>query len=397
MGRWEQEKNSYKISVIVPIYNIEEYIPECIESIVRQTHSNLQIILVDDGSVDSSGKICDTYARQDNRIQVIHQENAGLVMARKAGLEVANGDYIGFVDGDDYIEADFYETLLNFIVEDQVDFVHTGCIYEKHDISIKRCQFFTGIYELNMDTTVKLINEYVLGDGEERHITFSIWSKLYRSEFIKRCYAKIPFYQSMGEDLLCLCICLLEGKRVSFHSEALYHYNLRHSSLVNSTDLTIILKMARLYSRLLSVFENYDVAGQVKSNLDKYTINSILSFITRSGKYYDFVNAYIFDKVELIKNKKIVIYGAGVVGQGYYAQLCKYATSSIVGWVDADYKNIHFDYANVVGVDEIENMQYDLILIALKNSDTANEVKLQLQGIGVPEWKIVWEKPKALA
>lgn len=390
------DNNFYKISVIVPVYNIEEYIPHCIESIVGQTYSNLQIILVDDGSTDSSGRICDRYAEQDDRIQVIHQENGGLVLARKAGLNAAEGDFIGFVDGDDYIESDFYESLLNFILEEQVDFVHTGYVYERNNVSIKRCQFETKVYELDRDTTVKIINDYVLGNSEERHVTFSIWSKLYKSVFIKKCYDKIPLYQSMGEDLLCLCLCLLEGKRASFHKETLYHYNLRHSSLVNSTDITIIFKIFRLYNALWEVFKAYNISDYVESNFERHIVNSIFTSLTRSGKFYDFINAYIFDNVELLKNRKIVIYGAGIVGQGYYAQLSKYTSCTIAGWVDRDYRNIHFDYSNVVGIEEIKNMQYDFILIAVKNSDTANEIRKQLRDMGIPKRKIIWENPRSL-
>lgn len=396
MNKVDSDKNSYKISVIVPVYNIEEYVSQCVESIIGQTYTNLQIILVDDGSTDSTGRICDRYAEQDDRIQVIHQENAGLVFARKVGLNVAEGDFIGFVDGDDFIEPDFCELLLHFILEDQVDFVHTGYVYEKQNISIKRCQFETKVYELGKIAAINILNDYVLGSGEERHIAFGTCTKFYRSEFIKKCYDKVPFYQSMGEDLVCLCVCLLEGKSVSFHKETLYHYNLRNSSLVNSVDMTIIPQLARLYNTLLDVMETYGVADNVKSNLERYFVNSILTSLTRGGKWDDFINAYIFDRVDLIKDKKIVIYGAGVVGKGYYAQICKYTSCTIVGWVDADYRNIHLDYSEVVGVEDIKNMQYDLVLIAVKYRNVADEIRERLRDMGVPERKIVWEKPKAL-
>lgn len=389
-------KNCYRISVIVPVYNIEDYITQCIESIIGQTYFNLQIVLVDDGSTDSSGKICDKYAEKDDRIQVIHQANGGLVSARKAGLKVAEGDFIGFVDGDDYIEPNFYETLLNFLIEDQVDFVHTGHIFEKHNVSIKKCQFESGVLDLDKDTTVNLINNYIFGSNGEQHIDFSTCTKLYKSGFIKKCYDKVPSYQSMGEDLVCICVCLLEGKRASFHKETLYHYNLRHSSLVNSIDITIFLKMSRLYSNLMDIFDTYNIIDQVRYNLESSTMNSILTSLVRSGKYYDFINAYVFDRVDLIKDKKIVIYGAGIVGKGYYAQLCKYACCTVVGWIDADYKNIKFDYTEVVGVEEIKNMQYDLILIAVKYREIAEEIRKSLRDMDVPEWKIVWENPRTL-
>ena len=103
------------ISIIVPVYNVEKYVEKCINSIINQTYKNLQIILVDDGSKDNSGKICDEFKLKDNRIEVIHKNNGGLSDARNAGLKLAKGDYIGFVDSDDYIEADMYETLYNLI------------------------------------------------------------------------------------------------------------------------------------------------------------------------------------------------------------------------------------------------------------------------------------------
>ncbi len=101
-----------KISIIVPIYNVEQYLDRCIKSIVEQTYRNLEIILVDDGSPDSCGDICDRWAKIDERIKVLHKENGGLSSARNVGLDVATGDYIGFVDSDDYIAPDMYETLL---------------------------------------------------------------------------------------------------------------------------------------------------------------------------------------------------------------------------------------------------------------------------------------------
>lgn len=118
--------NNPLISIIVPIYNIEKYVSKCIESILQQTYQNIQIILVDDGSLDQSGIICDKYAALDCRIEVIHQCNQGLVVARKSGLKIARGEYIGFVDGDDYISHDMYDKLLKEIQQNDADFVHSG-------------------------------------------------------------------------------------------------------------------------------------------------------------------------------------------------------------------------------------------------------------------------------
>ena len=113
--------NEKQVSIIVPIYNIRQYLDKCLSSIITQSYQNLEIILVDDGSTDESGTICDKYAACDKRIKVIHKRNGGLVSARKEGIKAAAGIYIGFVDGDDYIEPEMYEMLVRSIEEMQVD------------------------------------------------------------------------------------------------------------------------------------------------------------------------------------------------------------------------------------------------------------------------------------
>lgn len=114
------------VSVVVPVYNVEKYLDRCVESIVKQTYENLEIILVDDGSLDQSGAMCDEWAQKDARIKVVHKKNGGLSDARNKGVEVATGDYIGFVDSDDYIALDTYEVLVKLIQENDVDISMCG-------------------------------------------------------------------------------------------------------------------------------------------------------------------------------------------------------------------------------------------------------------------------------
>ncbi len=114
------------ISVIVPVYNVEEYLPRCIDSIINQTYKNLEIILVDDGSPDNCGKICDEYAKKDSRIVVIHKENGGQSTAKNMALDIAKGEYIGFVDSDDYIAPNMYEELYQNLIDNQCDIAMCG-------------------------------------------------------------------------------------------------------------------------------------------------------------------------------------------------------------------------------------------------------------------------------
>ena len=114
------------VSVVVPIFNIEAFLSECVESLIRQTYKNIEIILVNDGSTDNCGKICDEYSRIDARIQVIHKNNGGLISARKAGLEFSKGEYVAYVDGDDWVEPEMYGTLLRHAKESNADVVAAG-------------------------------------------------------------------------------------------------------------------------------------------------------------------------------------------------------------------------------------------------------------------------------
>lgn len=145
--------NNDLISIVVPVYNVEKYVKYCVESIVNQKYNNLEIILVDDGSTDNSGKICDEYSKLDNRIKVIHKENGGLADARNVGISYATGEYIGFVDSDDYIHPDFYQTLYDLLLDNNAD--------------ISECQFLRIAVEKIEDAknildseNSKVVNEY---------------------------------------------------------------------------------------------------------------------------------------------------------------------------------------------------------------------------------------------
>lgn len=149
------------ISVMVPVYNVAPYITNCLESLIHQTYTNLEIILVDDGSTDNSLEICQEYAKKDKRIKVIHKENGGLSTARNAGLDVATGDYYSFVDSDDYISTRFYEIMLNVALEHSADIVE--CDYNKipfEDVTPENRDSFLDIKENRQVSIIIMKNLY---------------------------------------------------------------------------------------------------------------------------------------------------------------------------------------------------------------------------------------------
>ena len=205
------------ISIIVPVYQAEKYIRQCIDSLLSQTYAEFEILLVDDGSLDSSGYICDEYAQKNSRIKVIHQQNMGVSAARNAGLDMATGDYIGFVDADDWIEPNMYERMHEWIKSEDVQIAICGWIL--HD------EYSGGVNVLSNNDHALLEKQQALyyalrGDSFEGYT----WNKLFDSKLFasKKCRFREDIY--VCEDLLVTIGCINMAKSVYYCSEPLYHY-----------------------------------------------------------------------------------------------------------------------------------------------------------------------------
>lgn len=209
------------ISIIVPIYNVENYLYKCINSIVNQTYSNLEIILVDDGSPDGCGLICDEYAAKDGRIHVIHKENGGLSDARNAGLDIMTGDYVGFVDSDDWIEADMYEKLLANIKNFEADMAFGGVSddLEKDDrvISIKTSDYGAKPFA---ESKTEAMKRYFLG-------SWAAWDKLYKADLFDN--IRFPVGE-INEDEAIVLQLLDQCEKVCYTNTIFYHYMKRENS-----------------------------------------------------------------------------------------------------------------------------------------------------------------------
>lgn len=381
-----------KLSVIIPIYNVCDYLDKCIESVINQTYKNLEIILVDDGSKDQSGQICDRVAEYDSRIRVIHKENGGLVSARKAGLEVATGDYIGFVDGDDYIEPLFYEVLLNQIVKTNSDFVHTSLVEEKNGVEIKKYSCMEQIINNDLNSCVEIIRTSIFGESMDNIITQSVVTKLFRKELIRECYGNVPDDNSQGEDAICFVLCLLKAKTISVQTSPLYHCRKREGSYTDYTRVKNIEEIWRQYRELEKIFIKSNIYQYLQKDMDSFYLKFTLNIVKRIRPTCD-VHIYYFKNVKILCGKRIVLYGAGAVGQDFYSQISKYVSCEIVAWIDKSYKSYKFDYRKVENADNIVDYQYDYIVIAVKSEQIAVDIKDWMQRKGVRLDKILWDKP----
>lgn len=206
------------VSVIVPVYNVERFLEKLILSIIRQTYKNLEIILIDDGSQDNSGSICDYYAKQDNRIKVVHKENGGVSSARNLGLDICSGEYISFIDGDDWVEPDYIEYLLSVMNFANADMAFSDKIFTTRD----RTQNTKDFYEVwDSEKTVALF----LYPG----IAIGCWNKIYRRKFL--CDHDIRFkMQRSGEGMHFIVTAAQYAKNIGVGHRKIYNYRLNNEN-----------------------------------------------------------------------------------------------------------------------------------------------------------------------
>lgn len=380
------------VSIIVPIYNIEQYLERCIESIINQVYKELEIVLVNDGSTDNSGAICDRYAVKDSRIRVIHKKNGGLVSARKAGLEIATGQYIGFVDGDDYINEDMYQELVKNIKATDADFVHSGYINKSGNCLYPE----NAIFDLEHgDVIESFLRDYILDHTSELRIIPCIWSKLFKAELIKSSYKFVPDTQSIGEDWISLLECIFQSKKISLLNFAAYHYTIRQGSLCHLNDINDFLWQAGYYKALEATLKKYGYYEKEKKWLDAMLLSTIWTSMERRFPVDFAMSRFSFRNIGLLLGKRIVLYGAGEVGRDYYSQISRYTNCRIVRWVDADFRNIYYDCTEIVGKDYLKSDDFDYLIIAIKNKKIAEKVKdILIKEDLVEASKILWEKPE---
>jgi len=278
-----------KISVILPIYNVEKYICECIDSIVNQTYKNLEIILVDDGSPDSCPQICDEYAKKDNRIKVIHRENGGVSSARNRGIKEATGEYIAFVDPDDWLEVDMYEKLYKYISENSCEVVL--CQYCKNGNKNLKEQF-----KFNSEVITQRIlsreeiknvflKNFIAIDSDEI-VMGSICRGVYKSEIIKD---KVLFDEEMkiAEDLCFLLNILLNINNLFLTNEILYNYRENSESVLHTYNANTYKDGKRKIEFLEESFKKINKYSENICNFDFLKLQNIITSIGNKSHLKD--------------------------------------------------------------------------------------------------------------
>lgn len=375
-----------KLSVVVPVYNVENYIRECIESIQKQTLEDIEIILVDDGSTDSSGRVCDEYAMRDKRIKVFHTINQGPILARKLGVENAESEYITFVDADDFIAEKSYEYAITDMKQG-VDVIAFGIIryFEERDCKFDLCRYESGIYDKEK------IQKYIFPDMiwnseiDSFGLDPALWNKVVKKQLVWNAYTKMKdLYFHYGEDVAIVYPLMLEAESLSIHQETYYFHRQREvgnfARYIN--DSKFFDKLYNLYKYLIGIFQE---CPDFRRQIELFYIHSVML----GRKKYNLPKQMIrhmfpFDKVQ--KRERIVLYGAGNVGQTYMDQLSQLDYCEVVLWVDKNFEK----YSDIVNnPEDIIKTEFDKVVIAIDAKNIRDAVKGFLMGKEIPEQKII--------
>lgn len=256
--------DQFKVSIIVAVYNVEKYIHRCVNSLLCQTHHNIEVLLVDDGSIDGSAAICDEYAAKDSRVKAIHQKNGGVSSARQTGLEAASGEFVIHADPDDYVDADMIESLLTEVLTTDADIV--TCDFYMNEQVMKQH------YKGSADLLKKLISVETI---------CVCWNSMVRRDFIvKHHVAFTPSWLCMSEDFLFICRLLVAGAKAVHLQRPFYHYWVSNAgSLTNK----------RSEKKLRSLMEAIDELGKIVKSSDYdefYTRKKYVVLYAYHGKMF---------------------------------------------------------------------------------------------------------------
>ncbi len=291
------------VSVVVPVYKVEDYLEKCIRSIQNQTYSNLEIILVDDGSPDRCGEICEEFAVKDERIKVFHKENGGLSDARNYGVQYATGKYLLFVDSDDYISETLIEKTVNAAETHSCDFVLFDYYYVKNGIEeVRTCE------EIPKNKVISLKKEKSLFTMPP-----SAWSKLFNREFYMNSGIEFPkglYFEDLGTTPKFL----LQAENIFYLKEPLYYYMIRSTSIMGNqnyerkyNDMILILNQVLDYYKTKGLFEQYreELEFLVFKNAFFEPVRELV-LVHQEGDYADKYRSYVYGKFPKVNRNPYV-------------------------------------------------------------------------------------------
>ncbi len=260
-----------KLSIIIPVYNVSKYLPRCIESVLNQSGIDLEVILINDGSTDTSGEICEEYAKNDSRVRVFHQENSGVSAARNKGIDNSLGDWISFIDADDWIELNSLNNILNVIDNRNSDFIIARSFINRNgQEKIERYPFSNNMLDKDYKGTDLIIHS-IYSRG-------SIWGVIFKRQFILSNKIKFPLNIKNGEDSIFYSICSIYGEKISFSDSHFYNvYERDGSASRGNWTFDRVLNMTKNISYINQYIEKHNNLAQEAVYILNFSKYSVLS------------------------------------------------------------------------------------------------------------------------
>lgn len=380
----EEKMDMYNLSIIIPVYNMEPYLRRCVDSVIAQKYANLEIVIVDDGSEDYSGIICDEYAHRDNRIKVIHKPNGGLVSARKAGLAAAEGAYITYVDADDWIEEHTYDDLMKVVEEYGPDLIACSFIKEFGNFRTVREDYpREGYY------SKEIFREIVQKAGDEapffcQVICGSLCCKIVKKDFLWKYQNAVPDEIALSEDLAVTLPMIANANSIYVSKKNYYHYCQNKSSMCWEWETGSYRRLEILVKYLRESFANCRDGAFLRLML-----HSI--YFSMMDLLYDIPAEYFKEGIpflkEIKKTSKVVVYGKGVYASNLIEVIQRYKLCSMVKNVDSGDADLLF---------QMQQGAYDYIVIAILDYMVVDKVKDFLIGRGIAEEVILTIGKEAL-
>ena len=365
------------ISVIVPVFNTADYLEKCIDSILNQTYRDIEIVLVDDGSTDGSEHICDEYAKKDCRIKAVHKENGGLVSARKKGLSIATGEYIGFVDSDDWIEPDMYEKLYEKLCLSDVDVVMCGRIEERTYESKVVCHGIPEGRYVGEELKEIVFPKMIVNEAFFRWGIFpSYWDKLFKRDAIEQYINSVDDSIVMGEDAAGVYPCLLHCRGIYILQECLYHYRQVENSMVRKQNPDIKAERQR-FRTLYQTTRNKFLKGKNIYDFQEQWMKYVLFLmIPRADILYEgiYKSNYLFPFPDINKNDNIIIYCAGLWGQRLAKGIMNSNSCNVLAVADLNYKHISIPGIDVISPEGIGKYDCEKIVVASSYADARESI-----------------------
>lgn len=368
------------ISVIITVYNVERYLRECLDSVLAQTYREIEIILVDDGSVDSSPDICDEYVKKDARVHVIHKDNEGAPKARKVGCEYSKGEYLSIIDADDWLEQDMIEKLYRAVTQQDVQVAMCGRFEENGSRSRPVKQgIAAGKYSGSRLAKEVFPRMMVNQEFFEWGIFPSYWDKLFLRGTLYPYLFQVDDRIPMGNDAAGVYPILSHVESITILDECLYHYRQTDESMVRRFD-RYSDKRKGFQILYQSVLKKFEMAKPEYLFREQWLEYVLFLMIPRADELYEGMSEldYLFPFPNVKKGSRIVIYGMGLYGQRLYSYIKTTGFCEVVAAVDRDYEMMQRKGISVVSPDKIGNYCFDAIIITMSFAGMANSVKENL-------------------